>query len=95
MQQGASGSLGTLEVAATDAWGNAAAPDKDFEVTLKPAAAAVDGSGRTAKVTAKGSNRCKLRNGVATFQDVKLRADADGEFALVVYCKSRSVVRLC
>jgi hypothetical protein len=94
VQHGASGTLGTLEVLVTDAWGNPSPMDKDFEVTLKPQAVATDASGRSAKVTARGSNRAKLRNGAATFYDVKLKADADGKFALAVYCKSRNVVRM-
>lgn len=94
MQQGSTGSLGAVEVAVTDAWGNPAAPGKDFEVTLRPAAIATDGSGTSAKVTARGSNRAKLRGGSATFLDVQLKADADGEFALAAYCKSRTLVRV-
>ena len=62
-------------------------------MTLKPAAIACDGSGASAKVAARGSNRAKLRNGMATFYEVKLKADSDGEFALCVYCKGRNVVR--
>ena len=94
VQQGSTGSLGAVEVAVSDAWGNPVAPGKDFEVTLRPAAIATDGSGKSAKVTARGSNRAKLRGGSATFLDVKLKADTDGEFTLAAYCKSRTLVRL-
>jgi hypothetical protein len=93
VQQGSTGSLGLIEAHVVDAWGNPAPPENDLEVTLKPAALAADGSGRAAKVSARGSNRSKLHEGVAKFQDVQLKADSDGPFTLVAYCKSRSVVR--
>lgn len=93
VQLGSTGSLGLIEVHVVDAWGNPVTPENSFEVTLKPAALAADSSGRAAKVTAHSSNRSKLQDGVATFRDVQLKADLDGAFTLVVYCKSRSVVR--
>lgn len=92
VQQGATGNIGTVQAVVTDAWGNATLPVKDFEVTLKPAALAADESCRSAKVSARGSNRCKTRQGVAAFHEVSLKADADGDFTLTAYCKSRAVV---
>jgi hypothetical protein len=84
--------LGVVEVSVSDAWGNPANPGKSFEVSLKTAAVALDGSGRSAKVTARGSNRVRLCEGSAAFHDVKLKADAYGEFALTVTAKTRSLV---
>ena len=92
VQHGAAGTLGALTVRCTDAWGNAAAPPKPLEVTLRPAALEDGASGRSAKVTAKGSNRAKLVDGEAAFQDVCLKGDADGAFKIVVYSKCRSPV---
>lgn len=94
VQQGATGNLGTVQAIVTDAWGNATLPAKDCEITLRTTAIGTDESGRSAKVAARGSNRAKTRDGVAAFHEVSLKADADGEFTLAAYCKSRAVVHM-
>lgn len=93
VQYGAQGCLGDVTATAVDASGNPSAPPKAYEVTLRPQASAPDGAGAAAKVTAKGSNRCKLREGAVAFRDVQLAAEGQGLFELVAYCKSRPVVR--
>lgn len=95
VQYGAHGCLGDVTVTAVDASGNASAPQKAYEVTLRPQAGAADGAGAAAKAAAKGSNRCKMAAGVAVFRDVQLSTNGQGLFELVAYCKSRPVVRCC
>lgn len=77
---------------AVDCSGNASAPEKGYEVTLKPAASNPDDPSVSAKVAAKGSNRARMLQGQATFKDVQLKSDSQGLFQLFVYCKSRAVV---
>jgi hypothetical protein len=93
VQYGTKGNLGEVTVRAVDCSGNPSAPEKDYEVTLKPAASNPDDASISAKVAAKGSNRARMQQGQATFKDVQLKSDSQGLFQLVVYCKSRSVVR--
>lgn len=93
VQYGAQGCLGDVTATAVDGFGNPSAPHKTYEVTLRPQAGAPDGAGAAAKATAKGSNRCKLAEGVAVFRDVHLAAEGQGLFELMAYCKSRPVVR--
>lgn len=93
VQYGAKGNLGEVTVNAVDCSGNASAPEKDYEVTLKPSASNPDDPSVSAKVAAKGSNRTRMLQGQAAFKDVQLKSDSQGLFQLVVYCKSRAVVR--
>jgi hypothetical protein len=95
VQQGSTGSLGVAEVSVSDAWGNPCNLGRGLEVSLRTAAVAVDGSGRSAKVTARGSNRERLCEGSGAFHDVKLHADTPGEFVLTVTTKTRSMVSQC
>lgn len=93
VQYGAKGNLGDVTVTAVDCSGNPSAPEKEYEVTLKPAAANPDDPSVSAKVAAQGTNRARMANGQATFRGVQLKSDAQGLFQLVAYCKSRAVVR--
>jgi hypothetical protein len=95
VQHGSTGSLGVAEVSISDAWGNPCNPGRGLEVSLRTAAVAVDGSGRSAKVTARGSNRVRLCEGSGALHDVKLNADTPGEFVLTVTAKSRNMVSQC
>jgi hypothetical protein len=92
VQYGAKGNLGAVTVRAVDCSGNASSPEKDYEVTMKPAASNPDDPSISAKVTCRGSNRARMQQGQATFYDVQLKSDSQGLFSLVAYCKSRSVV---
>lgn len=94
VQYGAKGNLGEVTVNAVDCSGNPSAPEKDYEVTLKPSASNPDDPSIAAKVAAKGSNRARMSKGEASFKGVQLKSDSQGLFQLVVYCKSRVVVRL-
>lgn len=94
VQYGAKANLGDVRVNAVDCSGNVSAPEKDYEVTLKPSASNPDDPSISAKVDAMGSNRARMVQGQATFKDVHLKSDSQGIFHLVVYCKSRAVVCL-
>lgn len=91
VQHGARGCLGDVTATAVDASGNVSAPAKSYEVTLKPQATSGNG-GASAKVAAKGSNRCRMVQGEAVFTDVQLSTDGQGLFELAASCKSRPVV---
>ena len=72
-----------------DGWGNTV-PLTGPDVALAPGALADDGSGRAAKVVARG--RAALADGVAVFTDVKLAADdGPGTYAVRVKPASRSL----
>lgn len=63
-----------------------------LQVLLQTSAlSADDESAPAAKVSASGSNRVKLRNGVASFRGVKLAADTPGPYLLRVEPLSRKV----
>lgn len=93
VQYGAKGTLGDITIHTVDCSGNVSVPDKNYEVTLKPAALCPDDPSVSAKVAATGSNRTRMQSGRATFKNVHLKSDSQGLFQLVAYCKSSSVVR--
>lgn len=53
---------------------------------------AFNADGVAARVAAAGSNRAKLRGGVACFKGVRLAAPMEGLFKLTVSCVSRKLV---
>ena len=93
VQHGGTGTLGSVHISVVDAWGNAAVPAKALDVTLENSAMAADGTGACAKVTAQGSNRCKMDKGQALFKNVQI-SGADGEYTLSIRTHGRAVVRL-
>lgn len=58
-----------------------------FQIELK--SSALNAEGLAARVSAAGSNRVKLRNGVAVFKQVRIQAQAEGLYKLTVGSKSR------
>lgn len=92
VQYGSKGTLGDVTVHAVDVSGNVSAPQKDYEVTLRPAAMSPTDSSLSAKVAAHGTNRARMVDGQAVFKDVQLTSDAQGLFELAAYCRSRAVV---
>eukprot|EP00892_Ulva_mutabilis_P012666 jgi/Ulvmu1/9772/UM056_0012.1 len=91
VQYGAGGCLGDVTITAVDASDNPSAPAKNYEVTLRQQAAPAEGTGAPAKAASKGSNRCRMANGEAVFNDVQLSAEGHGLFELTASCKSRPV----
>lgn len=57
---------------------------------LHGGAETLDGS-LTARVSAAGSNRLALRNGVATFKSVRVQARGEGEYKLIIGSHSKKV----
>lgn len=88
---GTRGLLGELHVRACDAFGNVVEA-AGFEVLLQPAAIATDGSGHAAKVNAAGTNRVKLKRGVAVLRDVRINAEQAATYAVRVASATRKVV---
>lgn len=52
---------------------------------------ALNAEGVAARVSAAGSNRAKLRNGVACFKNVRIQAQAEGLYKLTVGSHSRKI----
>jgi hypothetical protein len=52
---------------------------------------ALNAEGIAARVSAAGSNRTKLRNGVACFKNVRIQAQAEGTFKVTVGSHSRKI----
>lgn len=63
-----------------------------IQVALNPSALAADDSGHAASVQASGGNKVKLQKGAAVFKDVKVTAEADGEYILRISSSSRKVI---
>jgi hypothetical protein len=59
-------------------------------VSLNGSAFSVDGS-LAARVSAAGSNRTQLRNGLATFKSIRVQAREEGEYKLTVGSHSKKV----
>ena len=61
------------------------------QVALNPSALAADDTGHAASVQTSGGNKVKLQKGAAFFKDVKVTAEAAGEYVLRVASGSRKV----
>lgn len=61
-----------------------------MQVQLNGSAFNADGT-VAANVSAAGSNRTKLRNGVATFRSVRVQAPGEGEYKLLIASATRKV----
>lgn len=80
LQCGTRGVLGDLAVRVTDDWGNTVDADK-LEVSLQSSAIAADG--HAAKVAVQGgSNRAKVKKGLATWKGVGITAEVAGVYTL-------------
>ena len=64
---------------------------RGVQVALNPSALAADDSGHAAGVQATGGNKVKLQKGIAVFKDVKVTAEAAGEYVLRIGSGSRKV----
>jgi hypothetical protein len=60
------------------------------QVSLNGSAFNVDGSS-AARVSAAGSNRAQLRNGLATFKSIRLQAREEGEYKLTIGSHSKKI----
>jgi hypothetical protein len=90
-QCGTRGALGDLRLRTVDAWANLA-ETTPFEVALNGCALPAETEGAAAaKVAAAGSNRAKVKNGVAVFKGVKLSAEGPGAYVLRAASATRKV----
>lgn len=95
MQLGAAGTIGDVAVRVTDAWDNPVSTKKDVDFTLETAAMSTDGSGKAARVAAKGSNRGRAKAGAGVLKAVHLEADEAGQYTLTVRSHNRAMVCAC
>jgi len=61
-----------------------------LQVSLNGSAFNLDGS-LAARVSAAGSNRAQLRNGLASFKSVRIQAREEGEYKLTVGSHSKKI----
>lgn len=62
-----------------------------LQIQLQNSALNADGSGGSASVQASGSNKAKLKKGVALYKDVRLQAETPGTYVLRVVSASRKI----
>lgn len=61
-----------------------------LQVSLNGSAFSLDGS-MAARVSAAGSNRTQLRNGLATFKSIRVQAREEGDYKLTVGSHSKKI----
>eukprot|EP00775_Hariotina_reticulata_P002831 gene2831-3124_t len=88
LECGTRGQLEALPVKVVDSFGNLC-ESASFEVSLN--GSAFNGDGVAARVAAAGSNRAKLRNGIAVFKNVRIAAPSEGPYKLTIGSVSRKV----